>query len=202
MKISRLHFTLCNSLQLAATFYKLFFMAVLQTIRNLFAPEQEKEPKIVVPAPSCVYEIRSLTDRHQAEVMRLNLRCFKNGENYTKHTFAYLLGDPKTLSYRIINPNGEMIGFIFVTMSENASGHLTTIGVAPEHRRRGLAEKLLTHGEEALRRRDINTIMLEVRVSNTAAQDLYRGFGYSIVQRVTNYYNNGEDCFLMVKPLF
>ena len=176
-------------------------MAVLQTIRNLFAPEPDKEPEIIVPAPFCVYEIRSLTDRHQKEVMQLNLRCFKNGENYTKHTFAYLLSDPKTLSYRIIKPNGEMVGFIFVMMSENAAGHLTTIGIAPEHRRRGLAEKLLMHVEDALRRRDINTIMLEVRVGNTAAQKLYLGFGYSIVQRIANYYNNGEDCFLMVKPL-
>jgi ribosomal-protein-alanine N-acetyltransferase len=178
-------------------------MAVLQTIRNLFAFEQEeKEPEIIVPAPPCVYEVRTLTDRHQKEVMRLNLRCFKNGENYTRHTFAYLLGDPKTLSYRVVAPNDEMVGFIFVMIGENGSGHLTTIGVAPEHRRRGLAEKLLTHAEEALRRREINTIMLEVRVTNIAAQKLYRDFGYSTVQRVAKYYNNGEDCFLMVKSLF
>ncbi len=177
-------------------------MAVLQTIRNLFVPETEKEPEIIVPAPMCVYEIRVLTDRHQKEVMRLNLRCFKNGENYTKHTFAYLLGDPKTLSYRILTLGGEMVGFIFVMLAENGSAHLTTIGIAPEHRRRGLAEKLLDHAEEALRRRNINTVMLEVRVSNTSAQNLYKNNGYSIVQRVVKYYNNGEDCFLMVKPLF
>ena len=177
-------------------------MAVLQTIRNLFVPELEKEPEIIIPAPFCVYEIRPLTDRHQKEVMRLNLRCFKNGENYTRHTFAYLLGDPKTLSYRIVTPNDEMVGFIFVMIAENGSAHLTTIGVTPEHRRRGLAEKLLAHAEEALRRRNINTIMLEVRVSNTSAQNLYKTNGYSIVQRVVKYYNNGEDCFLMVKPLF
>jgi len=177
-------------------------MAVLQTIRDFFAFEQEKEPEIIVSAPPSIYEVRTLTDKHQKEVMLLNLRCFKNGENYTRHTFAYLLGDPKTLSYRVVTPNGEMVGFVFVLIGENGSGHLTTIGVAPEHRRRGLAEKLLTHTEKALRRREINTIMLEVRVSNTAAQNLYRGFGYSAVQRVANYYNNGEDCFLMVKSLF
>ena len=177
-------------------------MAVLQTIRNFFAFEQEeKEPEIIVPAPPCEYEIRLLTDRQQAEVMRLNLRCFKNGENYTKHTFSYLLGEPNTLSYRIVTPENEMVGFIFVMIGENGAGHLTTIGVAPEHRRRGLAEKLLAHVEEALLHREINTIMLEVRVSNTGAQNLYQRFGYSIVQRISKYYNNGEDCFLMVKSL-
>jgi ribosomal protein S18 acetylase RimI-like enzyme len=41
-----------------------------------------------------------------------------------------------------------------------------------------------------------------VRVSNISAQSLYRGLGYTIVQRLNNYYNNGEDAFLMVKSLF
>ncbi len=176
-------------------------MAVLQTIRNFFVPAQIEETENIVPAPPCEYEIRRLTEKHQEEVMRLNLRCFKNGENYTKHTFNYLLGEPKTLSYRAVTPTDEMVGFIFVMMSDNGAGHLTTVGVAPEHRRRGLAEQLLEHAENALRRREISTIMLEVRVSNVGAQNLYQRFGYSTIQRISSYYNNGEDCFLMVKSL-
>lgn len=177
-------------------------MAVLQTIFNFFAPAQEEENEIIVPAPMTEYEIRLLTDKNQAEVMRLNLRCFKNGENYTKHTFAYLLGESRVLSYRAVTPKDEMVGFIFVMLDDNGAGHITTVGIAPEHRRRGLAGKLLSHTEESLRSRDINTVMLEVRVSNIAAQSLYRSFGYYTVQRINNYYNNGEDCFLMVKSLF
>jgi ribosomal-protein-alanine N-acetyltransferase len=177
-------------------------MAVLQTIRNFFVQTDAEEPEIITAAPPTDYEIRPLTDRHQKEVTALNLRCFKNGENYTKHTFAYLLGDANTLSYRVVTSGGEMVGFVFVMLNDDGAGHLTTIGVAPEHRRRGIAENLLTHIEEAMRKRRINTVMLEVRVSNEAAQNLYRNFGYSIVQRINRYYNNGEDCFLMVKSLF
>ena len=178
-------------------------MAVLETIRNFFISSQTvEETEIIVPAPPTVYETRTLTEKQLKEVMRLNLRCFRNGENYTKHTFTYLLNEPKTLSYRIVTPEDEMVGFVFVMMDENGAGHITTIGVAPEHRRRGLAEKLLSHIEEALRNRKINTVMLEVRVSNIAAQSLYRSFGYAIVQRIGKYYNNGEDCFLMMKSLY
>ena len=75
-------------------------------------------------------------------------------------------------------------------------------GEPTEHRRRGLALRMLRHAEEALKRREIVTVSLEVRVSNIAAQSLYRGLGYTIVQRLNNYYNNGEDAFLMVKSLF
>ncbi|MEO8072292.1 MAG: GNAT family N-acetyltransferase, partial [Acidobacteriota bacterium] len=73
--------------------------------------------------------------------------------------------------------------------------------IAPEHRRRGLALKLLKHTEDALRKRDVTILMLEVRVSNIAAQNLYRNYGYAIMQRLNKYYSNGEDGFLMVKSL-
>ena len=148
-------------------------MAVLQTIRNFFIPLEEVEPEVVIPAPPTKYSIHPLTDKNLNEVLRLNVRCFRNGENYTKHTFNYLLGEPRNLSYRIVTTSGEMAGFVFVLVNIDGSAHLTTIGVAPEHRRRGLASQLLTHTEDALRHRGVRTIVLEVRVSNTTAQGLY-----------------------------
>lgn len=177
-------------------------MAVFQSLRNFFfVPPLDFEPEIIVPAPETVYEIRPLTDKQLKEVLKLNLRCFKAGENYTKFTFSYLLNEPQTLSYRVVTPTEQMVAFVFVMTNNDGAGHITTIGVAPEHRRRGLANKLLRHTEEALRKRTVNTVMLEVRVSNISAQNLYRELGYAIVQRLNSYYNNGEDGFLMVKSL-
>lgn len=176
-------------------------MAVLESIRNFFAPAAWAEDEIVVEAPPTEYTIRPLTAEHLSDVLRLNIRCFRNGDSYTKHTFEYLLNEPCTLSYRVVTSSGESVGFAFVMVKENNSAHLTTIGVAPEHRRRRVAGSLLAHIEKALRSREVSTIMLEVRVSNTAAHDLYRRWGYSVVQRIAKYYNNGEDCFLMMKSL-
>ncbi len=176
-------------------------MAVIETIKNLFVPAVAAEPKRIVPAPLTAYYIRPLTDKNLAEVMRLNLRCFRNGDNYTKHTFEYLLNEPKTLSYRIVTPTDELVAFAFVMVNDNNAAHLTTIGVAPEHRRRHLAAMLLKHVEEVLTKRGVSTIMLEVRVGNSTAQRLYRRSNYTVVQRIAKYYNNGEDCFLMMKSL-
>ena len=176
-------------------------MAVLTTIRNFFSAPLTAEPEVIVPAPPTTYSIHPLTIDKLQEVLRLNIRCFRNGDNYTKHTFDYLLNEPRTISYRISSASGEMVAFAFVMENENGSAHLTTIGVAPEHRRRGLAERLLLHIENAVRARELGTIMLEVRVGNDAAQELYRRNGYTIVQRVNKYYTNGEDCYLMMKGL-
>lgn len=177
-------------------------MAVLQKILDLFVPAQPEAPEIIVSAPMCDYEIRPLTDKQIKEVLLLNQRCFRKGENYTRQTFSFLLSEPNTLSYRIITPSDEIVAFVFITAAEEGTGHITTIGVAPEHRRRGLAQKLLVHIEDALRKRGVNTIFLEVRVDNLPAQNLYRQSGYAIVQRLPKYYSSGEDGFLMVKSLF
>lgn len=176
-------------------------MAVLQKIRQFFVAQETIEPEKIVPAPLTGYEIRPLTARHLKEVVNLNLRCFREGENYTQHTFDYLLNEPNCLSYRTVTPTGNIVGFVFIMMSEDGAGHITTIGIAPEHRRRNLANRLLDHVENALKTRHVNTIRLEVRAGNTPAQTLYRRRGYAVVQKLAGYYNNGEDAFLMVKAI-
>ncbi len=176
-------------------------MAFLETIRNFFVLPFFAESEIIVPAPPMTYSIRPLTLDHLSQVLKLNLRCFRNGDNYTKYTFDYLLNEPQTLSYQMVTPGGEIVGFAFVMVKERGAAHITTIGVAPEHRRRGIADRLLAHLEKALVQRDVGTVMLEVRVGNVSAQELYKRSGYTIVQRINKYYSDGEDSFLMLKSL-
>ncbi len=94
-----------------------------------------------------------------------------------------------------------MAGFVCVLVGEDGAAHITTIGVAPEHRRRGLGGQLLSHLENSLKAKEIGAVVLEVRVSNTAAQNLYKRCGFWVTQKVAHYYNNGEDGFLMMKSL-
>jgi [ribosomal protein S18]-alanine N-acetyltransferase len=179
-------------------------MAVLATIRNLFAasvtPAAETEER-VAPAPPGSYAVRPLTEKRSKEVLQLNMRCFRDGENYTKYTFAYLFSEPRALSYQAVTEDGAMAAYMFVLVQDDGVAHLTTIGVAPEHRRRGIAEMLLRHLEAVLKSKGVSTIVLEVRVKNVPAQMLYVRNGYATVKRIPKYYTDGEDCFMMVKSL-
>lgn len=76
--------------------------------------------------------------------------------------------------------------------------HVTTIGVAPELRRRGLGELLFVALFEEAIARGAQWITLEVRVSNSQAQQLYEKYGltrYGIRRRY--YSDNGEDADIM-----
>lgn len=76
--------------------------------------------------------------------------------------------------------------------------HVTTIGIDPDHRGRGLGEWLLvTMFDEAIRR-GANFLTLEVRVSNEPALALYAKYGMSVQGRRRRYYSdNNEDAHIM-----
>ncbi|MEZ5345670.1 MAG: ribosomal protein S18-alanine N-acetyltransferase [Pyrinomonadaceae bacterium] len=173
----------------------------MQKIREILLPEELKEPGSNPPAPPTKYRIITLDRKNLEEVIKLNLRCFSNGENYTEATFKHLLAAPNILGYRIITAEKQMVGFVFIAVNNETVGHITTIGVAPEHRKRGLAKKLLEHAEKALIRRNYESAVLEVRTSNYIAQNLYHRLGYTIIQKINRYYADGEDAYLMAKAL-
>src|SRR6476619_5076249 len=102
-------------------------MAVLETILSFFstAPAPAED---IVAAPECEYSVAPLKLDHLREVLLLNIRCFQNGDNYTKHTFDYLLNEPRTLSYRVVTDAGDMAAFAFVMVNDRNAAHLTTIG--------------------------------------------------------------------------
>lgn len=76
--------------------------------------------------------------------------------------------------------------------------HITTIAVDPVYRGRGYGELLLVMAfAEAMNRGSI-WISLEVRVSNDAAQALYRKYGMTVYGRRSAYYtDNREDALVM-----
>ena len=135
------------------------------------------------------------------ECWQLDLRCFVDGETYERETFRYLLSNPQTIALQIRSDDGEMSAFVIGVVEPDSIGHITTIGVAPEYRRKGLARLMMHEVERSFAARGIRTIRLEVRVGNDAAQVLYEQLGYVVVQRMQRYYSNGDDGYLMVKPL-
>lgn len=185
-------------------------MAVLKKIRSrLFssggergagggAEGEESSPASLLHAR---YDIRPLTAAQLDECWRLDLRCFIDGEAYSRETFEYLLTSPDSVSYRAVTQDGTMVGFIVGLIEPDRTGHITTLGVAPEHRRRSVARRMMEKAEQGFRRRDVRTVRLEVRSINEAAQRLYTGLGYAVTQRLPRYYSNGGDGLLMIKSL-
>src|SRR6202051_5125738 len=134
-------------------------MAVLKKIRSrLWAPPPEEyvpEPHISTPvAVGARYDIRPLTVSSLDDCWRLDQRCFVDGEAHSRETFEYLLTAPESISFRAATPNGSMAGFVIGLIEPDHTGHITTAGVAPEHRRRHLAKRLMADVDKGFRQRN------------------------------------------------
>jgi ribosomal-protein-alanine N-acetyltransferase len=183
-------------------------MAVLKKIRSRLFPgvageggEASADGAVRAVRSQARYDVRPLTAAQLDECWRLDLRCFVDGEAYSRETFEYLLTSPDSVSYRAVTPDGTMVGFIVGIVEPDHTGHITTLGVAPEHRRRGIAHHMLLKAEEGFKRRGVRITRLEVRSVNTGAQDLYQKLGFAVTQRLPRYYSNGGDGLLMIKSL-
>lgn len=72
------------------------------------------------------------------------------------------------------------------------------IYVLPERQEQGLGSFLMRFVLDFLKARGCNTLTLEVRPTNQRAIGFYQRFGFAQVAIRKQYYENGEDAFLML----
>jgi [ribosomal protein S18]-alanine N-acetyltransferase len=138
-----------------------------------------------------------------APMRRRHLRGVLAIEQQTNHrpwSFGLFMGElrmPHSRSYVVALDRHHVIGFAGL-MVIGAEGHVTNIAVHPEHWRRHVATRmLLVQFREAIRM-GIEDLTLEVRMSNTGAQELYRHFGFAPGGVRHNYYSDlKEDALIM-----
>ena len=96
---------------------------------------------------------------------------------------------------------GAVLGYVG-SQSCFEDADILNVCVAPEARRRGLAEALMLELEQRLLPKGVEKITLEVRASNEPAIRLYEKLGYSQVGTRKNYYEKPrEDALILQKSL-
>ena len=93
--------------------------------------------------------------------------------------------------------SGEITGYL-ICHALYEQFHIINIAVSPDFRSKGIAKKMLHHIESLIDKEEY--IVLEVRVSNTAAIRLYQKTGYLIYFKRKKFYPDGEDALVMIKP--
>ncbi len=130
-------------------------------------------------------------------VRRLEKICFPT-DAWPLLDMIGALSFPNVVRYKV-QAGDELVAFIAGDVKRTAqTGWIATLCVHPDHRRQGIAEKLLGLLEQEMAQ---PRIRLTVRESNLGAIKLYQANGYFEVNRWKQYYKGGEDGIVMEKIL-
>jgi ribosomal-protein-alanine N-acetyltransferase len=137
-------------------------------------------------------EIRRLTYSDLPAVLAIERRAFQTP--WSLAMFVLELSKPSGICLAATTGEG-LVGYLICSRYADV-WHLMNVAVAPEHRRRRIASRMIEHlfesvGEDA-------RYTLEVRTSNRGAIDMYERFGFRPAGHRRRYYHDtGEDALIM-----
>jgi len=132
---------------------------------------------------------------HVEAIAQLEEVCF--ADPWSSKSIASELKNPLSL-WVVAVEDGQVAGY---AGSQSVLGwaDMMNLAVAPEFRRRGVAERLVGELICRLQENEVTCLTLEVRVSNTPAISLYEKMGFSCVGRRPNYYHNPKEDALILR---
>lgn len=133
------------------------------------------------------------------KVYDIEVLSFKNP--YPKALLEFYLNLYSDL-FLVAEVCGRVVGYIIGVIKWSILGHILSIAVHPNFRRRGIGSALLREEEYIMKCRGVRVVRLEVRTSNKPAIAMYRKFGYTIAFIKPHYYEDGEDAYVMFKILY
>jgi len=147
---------------------------------------------VVVPSFS------SIEPQDLEEIYAIEIECFGN-ESFSLLEYRRLLSLHNSIPIKAIVKE-SIIGFVIgVYQMSIRSCTVVTINVKPRFRKKGVGFELMKSLEKGLERLKCGEVILQTRVNNTAALNLFDKLGFSKTSRLLNYYPNGTDGFEMKK---
>jgi ribosomal-protein-alanine N-acetyltransferase len=137
--------------------------------------------------------VRRLTYGDLPAVLSIERRSFQTP--WSLAMFVLELSKPSGICLCVPGAHGGLAGYLVCSRYADV-WHLMNIAVSPDHRRAGIATRLMEHlFEEA---GPSARFTLEVRTSNRSAIAMYERFGFRPSGHRRRYYHdNGEDALVM-----
>ncbi|MCU1246952.1 MAG: rimI [Acidobacteria bacterium] len=94
----------------------------------------------------------------------------------------------------------HLLGYLFAMWFFDEM-HVNKIAVVAEERRKGIADTLMANCFDFARKNRIKSISLEVRQSNSGAQEFYRSLSFAPTYVRPRYYPDGEAAVVMTRKM-
>ncbi len=125
--------------------------------------------------------------------------CYPRGIAYSKRELRWFLAQHGALC--VVAESDAKIAAFLIADREDALAHISTIDVAPEHRRRGVGTLMIAEIERQLATLGVLEIKLETAANNEAGTAFWTRHGYRTVGVLPGYYPGPLDALTMTKLL-
>ncbi|HLY82443.1 MAG TPA: ribosomal protein S18-alanine N-acetyltransferase [Acidimicrobiales bacterium] len=133
--------------------------------------------------------------RHLRAVLRIEAQVYPRP--WSLPLFMSELNLRTSRVYYVARVEGVVVGYAGLMLTGD-DGHVTTIAVDPAWHRHKIGSRLLVNLVRQGLARGAKHVTLEVRVSNSGAQAMYRAFGFRPAGIRKNYYvETNEDALVM-----
>ena len=154
------------------------------------------------------FKLRKFKPDDLQSVIQINRLCLP--ENYMDFFFMNLHERfPET--FIVAEEDGKIVGYIMCRIEVGLvsyglgglirKGHVVSIAVLPQGRRKGVAQALMTASMKGMRYYKAKLCYLEVRVTNEPGVALYKKLGFEVSRTIHGYYSDCEDAYVMTKKL-
>jgi ribosomal-protein-alanine N-acetyltransferase len=140
--------------------------------------------------------VEPMRRRHLAAIMPIETGSYPRPWTQSVFVSELEMARRNERTYLVARRGSELVGYGGL-MYVIDDAHVTNIAVSPRHQRSGVATRLLAELAWEAVERNCVALTLEVRVSNTGAQQLYRHFGFVPAGVRQRYYENVEDAIVM-----
>jgi ribosomal-protein-alanine N-acetyltransferase len=141
--------------------------------------------------------VRPMKPQDIDDVLYIERTCFSTPWSYD--AFKAEIEGNHCARYVVAEQDGKIRGYggMWIILDE---AHITNVAVHPHFRGMGIGEAIMKALIRTAAYLKVESMTLEVRVSNKVAQNLYKKLGFSSVGVRKGYYtDNGEDALIMWK---
>ncbi len=138
--------------------------------------------------------IEMMTSKDIDGVFEVEKNCFEH--HWSKESFKKELIN-ENARYLVAKLDRKIVGYVGIWLILD-EGHITNVAVHNDYRGQKIGDKLVQSLVNLCKENNINSMTLEVRVSNTVAQSLYKKYGFKLAGIRKEYYSdNKEDAMIM-----
>ena len=146
--------------------------------------------------------MRRATPADLAALQHLEQGAF-SGDRLSARSWRNLVSSPSAIVTVAIGADEALLGATVLLLRARSSvARLYSIAVDARARGRGIARQLMQRAIEDSHERRRAVLRLETRSDNRAAQALFRGLGFTELDRKPRYYEDGQAAWRFQKPLW